>query len=297
MYKCSAKNMAKLIPQREKNGNKTQSGRVLIIAGSKGMWGAAVLSATSAGRVGAGYTSLMTSVRKFPTVKHPDFLTKDISEFLKNSSSNRVTQEFLKIYSAIAVGPGLGFGTKTQKILKVLKNLKPVNVVLDAGALHALALSIDSNAKVYTKLPATWVITPHEGELARILNRFSRVTASQIARNRLKYVTLAREKLGCIVLLKGHHTLIANSNGEIFEIQTGNAALAKAGTGDVLTGIIAGFLAQGLKPIDAACAGATLHGFCADEWVKSGRDYLGLLASDLVEGLPSAISKMRCLQK
>ncbi|MFI5206183.1 MAG: NAD(P)H-hydrate dehydratase, partial [Candidatus Paceibacterales bacterium] len=110
--------------------------------------------------------------------------------------------------------------------------------------------------------------------------------------NRIHYLKLAQKKLGCTVLLKGSHTLVCDGD-KIIEIQTGNAALAKAGTGDVLTGMIAGFMAQGVQPLNAAVLAATLHGAMADSWVKSKRDQGGLMASDLLTMLPETIFKFR----
>jgi NAD(P)H-hydrate epimerase len=244
----------------------------LIVAGSPGFYGAAVLSATAAARVGAGYTHLVTHLKKFSNQKKPDFLTSEISE---------VGLEKLR-FDAVAVGPGLGLGAQTEKIIKKLMKLKADRVVLDADALTVIA------KKNIFPLPPSWILTPHEGELSRLL----KIPVGKIRKNSVKYLQDAQKKYGCIVLLKGAETRVSNGK-TVVEIGSGNPALAKSGTGDVLTGMIAGFLAQNINPLDAACLGAFIHGFAADEWVRAKNDPLGLLASDLVSLLPKAIYKLR----
>ncbi len=261
------------LPKRVKNDNKTRGGHSLIIAGSRGMWGAAILAATAAARVGSGYTSLLTSNNNFPTLRGPDFLTADLS----------TTKAKLNKFTAIAVGPGLGRGTFTTKVLRFLLEKKFPHVLLDADALNTLA---NLNIK---KLPPSWILTPHEGELSRLLN----ISANKIRLNRKFHILQATKKFACVVLLKGEKTLIAQQN-KITEIKSGNVALAKAGTGDVLTGMITGFLAQGLSPLDAACLGTYVHGDIADDWVrKKNNDYLSLIPSDILTALPAKLSEIR----
>lgn len=273
MLSSFGKSQAKsLLPRRRKTDNKSQGGRCLIIAGGEGMFGAAVLSATAAARAGAGYTILMTDLKQFPICKHPDFLTVDLK---KNKIKN------LK-FNSVVIGPGLGVSTLTLKLLKELMKLKVQNVVVDADALNVCAQQkIDS-------LPQTWVVTPHEAELARLLC----VSSEQIKKNRLKFAQMAQKKLGCVVLLKGHQTVVASAQ-KIQKIKSGNVSLAKAGTGDVLTGIIAALMAQGLKAVEAATLGAYLHGAVADYWIMQKNDELSLMASDMLDLLPLVIKKIR----
>ena len=156
--------------------------------------------------------------------------------------------------------------------------------------LIADALTVSAKERLFP-LPKTWILTPHEGELSRILN----ISAAKIRKDRTKYLRLAQKKCGCIVLLKGHETLVAAAT-EIYKIDTGNVALAlaKAGTGDVLTGMITGFLAQGLTPLNATLLGASLHGKIADDWVlRAKKDYLSLMASDLVDLIPTTLHRLR----
>ena len=179
----------------------------------------------------------------------------------------------------------MGPGFKNHKtMLKLIKLLIPLKcpVVLDAEALNALA------SRKAIRLPQNWIMTPHEAELARLMG----VTSQDIQKRRQYFVKLAQKKWGCVILLKGHQTLIASAD-KIFQIQSGNAALAKAGTGDVLTGMILAFLSQKLEPLQAASLAAFIHGRIADQWLKNKKDVLSLTASDLIDQLPEELYKIR----
>jgi ADP-dependent NAD(P)H-hydrate dehydratase len=269
--KITLQSAKKILPRRKMEDNKSSAGKSLIIAGSRGMFGAAVLAATAAYRVGSGYVTVMTDVSKFSSSRHPEFLTMDWKEKIP-----------IDLKFAICIGPGLGQTPRTKRLLQQLLKNRPPYVVVDADALN-----LCSEYEWYN-FPVTWIATPHEGELARLL----KVSAKWIRENRLLALEKAQRKLGCVILLKGAKTLI--SNGEnVAEIQSGNPSLAKAGTGDVLSGMITGFLAQGLLPFAAATLGAYVHGRMADDWIKSGRDVLSLMPSDLVSALPVTLFKIR----
>lgn len=265
-----------LFPRRLKTDNKSAGGKSLLIAGSQGMFGAALLAAKAAARVGSGYVTLMTDQKKFRTDRNPDFLVVDWQK--KNLVKIRP--------SSVGIGPGLGQSKRALGLLKQLLKSQIKNVVVDADALNLIAKN------KLGPLPKTWLVTPHEGELARLLG----LSVKKIRNDRMRAIQLAQKKLACAVLLKGQGTLIANGSN-IFEIQSGNSALAKAGTGDVLTGMITGFLAQGLSVMEAACLGAFVHGWMADQWVREKKDPLSLMASDLLEILPKALWKIRRSQK
>lgn len=266
------KSAQKLLPTRKKNANKSHGGKALIIAGSEGMFGAAILAAKSASRMGAGYVTLFTDSKKFPVTKNPDFLCKDYK-------SNKIKD---LVFNAVAIGPGLG---KSKHALKLLKNLLAftnAKVVVDADALNLCA---ENNIK---ELPPGWIITPHEAELARLL----KVKIDLIKKDREFYAEYAQKKLHCTVLLKGHNTLIATPH-KLFVVKSGNPSLAKAGTGDVLTGMICALVSQGLDSPDAAALAAYVHGYTADQWLRDKKDILSLMASDLVDMIPSALFKIR----
>ena len=233
------------------------------------MFGAAVLAASAAARVGAGYVYLMTDTNNFIWKNHPDFILLPRS-FRKFSD-----------FSSIAIGPGFGLGADSLRILRALLKAAPKKVIVDADALTLIAKHNIS------ELPSTWVLTPHEGELARLL----KTSAQKIRANRKFFAIKAQKKFGCVILLKGAGTLIA-SGKKVAHVKAGNSALAKAGTGDVLSGLIAGLLAQGLSAEDAAFVAATIHGSAADQWIKR-KDHLSLMASDLLELIPKIILKFR----
>lgn len=259
----SKNNLKTLLPIRTPLSNKTAGGKCLIIAGSKGLWGACYLSAIAASRVGAGYIYLPDKTKNLQLF--PDFLSFNLT-----SNTN------LEKFAAILFGPGLRVNATNQKIFKnIEKNFKKP-VIIDAGGLSFIK-----------KLKPNWIITPHEGELSKLIGK----TSFEIRENRLEAVQVAQKKFGGIIVLKGHQTLIATKT-HVYKIKTGNKALAKAGTGDVLSGMIVGFLSQGLSSENAVKLACGLHGDLADQWVLS-KDYLSLMPSDLLEMLPQAIFSLR----
>jgi ADP-dependent NAD(P)H-hydrate dehydratase len=260
----------KLLPTRSVKGHKALYGKSLIVGGSPGMMGALVLCAKAASRIGSGYVYVQSLGAIFSALKNPDFLT---------SKSKKID---LEKFNAIAFGCGLGKRASAGTFLKKLLKESPDKVVLDADALNLLAKSKNAT------LPSSWILTPHEGELARLLG----VSSKEIKADREKFLIKAAKKYKCIVLLKGMPTLITNGK-VIYKVSSGNAALSKAGTGDVLTGMICGLLAQGLSPLDAALVGAELHGQAAALWLKDKNDIVSLMASDLLELLPRVVFKLR----
>ncbi|MBN8540980.1 MAG: NAD(P)H-hydrate dehydratase [Deltaproteobacteria bacterium] len=272
------------LPRRTAKQNKSNGGRSLIVAGSSRYLGAAILAAQAASRVGSGYVTVASADGKSlrnHLVRHPDFLVRDFDSAMIHS---HLESE----YSAIAIGPGLGKKPAIRRLaLRLIKKLMRTSlpVVLDADALNAIA-------EFYTPadglFPSSWIMTPHEGELSRLLN----ISSQRIRNNRESSVRAAREKFGCTIVLKGDRTLIAGRK-DLWVNTSGNSALAKAGTGDVLTGIIVGLLAQQVPAEDAAKLGVFLHGLQADRWVKTGNDHLSLMASDLVARLPKDLFLLR----
>jgi NAD(P)H-hydrate epimerase len=172
---------------------------------------------------------------------------------------------------------------KTKAIIQELKNKNTTHVVLDADAITVCA------KENLFPLPPTWIVTPHEGELARCLN----VSSEWIHENRIEAITRAHEKIGCVILLKGHHTLVKGARDTIYRIRSGNAALAKAGTGDVLAGILTAFRAQGLSATRAAVLAAYVHGATANVWVAQKNDMLSMCASDVIDLLPHVLRRLR----
>lgn len=271
MTKHYSAEMAQLdLPTRGQRDNKTRGGKCLIVAGSSGQWSAGILCARAAARSGAGYTYVYDPKSNFPTARNPDFL---ITKNIKNLSQ----------FSAVAIGPGFHNRRLIRNLIRRLIKLPAINVVLDAEALNAL-----SELKSPLRLLAHWVLTPHEGELSRLIQ----TPSLQIKKNRKDSTERAQKKWGCVIVLKGFKTLITDRN-QTWEIAAGNPALAKAGTGDVLTGIMAALLSQKVPAQKAACLAVYIHGKCAEAWVKSGNDPLSLLASDLVDEIPKTLNRIR----
>ena len=183
--------------------------------------------------------------------------------------------------SSILVGPGLGAGPKTFQWIQKLSK-QPPPVVIDADALTVAA------QKKFSPFPTNWIATPHAGELSRLLQ----ITASEIEADRLSAARKAQQKWGGIFLLKGFHTVVAFPQVTVI-IPFGNAALGKGGSGDVLAGMIAGFLSQGVPLQKAPLLAAALHGWMADQWLRDGKDILSLTPQDLLQMLPQTLKKWR----
>lgn len=261
------------LPLRRDNANKSDFGHLLVAAGRPGFWGAGVLSSFAAFRVGAGYVTWGSFDSPEPALREiPEVLTANLSH----------DEIWNKKISAVAVGPGLGVSEKTAEFIETLKSRQLSAVVVDADAITACV-----DYKLFP-LPKSWIITPHTGELSRVL----KTHAVDIEKDRFAALKAATDVAGCHVLLKGFRSLIG-FEGRCMVIQAGNAALAKAGTGDVLTGMIGGLLAQGLDTLQGAATAAYLHGRLAEEWMRSGMDKSSLTASDLAQLLPQVIHRVR----
>ncbi len=287
MRKITRADARRHLPRRTSGQNKTDGGRSLIVAGSSKYLGAAILSGQAASRIGSGYVTVAAADGKSlrdHLVRHPDFLVRDFDSSLIRSNLESE-------YSAIAIGPGLGKKPAVRRLAwRLIRRLSrtadgKLPVVLDADALNAVAEYYKPSDGDF---PSSWIMTPHEGELSRLLN----ISAQQIRKDRENSVRMAQKKFGCTVVLKGDRTLIATSKN-LWVNTTGNSALAKAGTGDVLTGILVGLLAQQVASEEAAKLAVFLHGLQADRWVKSGNDHLSLTASDLVDRLPKDLFQLR----
>ncbi|WP_413575855.1 NAD(P)H-hydrate dehydratase [Bdellovibrio sp. HCB290] len=263
---------ANLLPAVSTADNKSSRGKSLIMAGSRDYPGAGVLACKAALRMGSGYVILAQKNIEAISWEHPDFIYRDLAQ-IKWSEIG---------HNAILLGPGFGVNDFTAKIIRELIAAKESHVILDADALTVVARS-----KIYP-LPATWIVTPHTGELSRLLG----ISSDEINRDRIAAVVQAQKKMGCVVLLKGNRTLIATEN-EIATVGTGNSALAKSGTGDVLAGIMVSLRAQNMKAPEAALLATYVHGATANIWVNRGNDPLSMTATDVIEILPKVLFQLR----
>ena len=276
------------LPGRIENSHKGIFGSVLNIAGSINYRGAAYLSTISAFKAGAGYVSLASIDKVINCVCTlcPEAVFIPLKEkcgTIKETEYRKII-EILPKYKVLTFGCGISsIGGEQKEIINFVKKLMSKiqntrkSVVIDADGLNIISkLDIE-------KLPVNTLITPHPMELSRLL----KVDIGEIQKNRIEYATIAAKKYNVIVVLKGYNTVITNGD-EVYINRTGNSALAKAGSGDVLTGVISGFLAQGLRPTEAAVLGVYLHGLTGEIASESLTQY-GVNASDLVQFISEGI--------
>ena len=255
--------LLELIPLRGPRDNKYTAGSVLVVGGSPGYTGALCLAARAAFRADAGYVAVAAPEASLPIVE------QQLLEAVKRSLSD--VDEAAERAGAVAIGPGLGRGDDQRALVRRLLDRLDVPVVLDADALDGLEPF---------ERDAPTVITPHEGELGRLLNRDSK----WIAAHRLAALREAVERFRCIVVLKGYGTLVGGPGDDGALVCRGPASLATAGTGDVLTGVLAAFLSKPsvLEPVEVAAAAVVAHAEAA--WAHEPQ--AGLVASDVIEALP-----------
>ncbi len=270
------------------NCHKNDFGHVLILAGSPSMLGAAALVALASMRSGAGLTtigvpeSLNTALQKKIS---PVIMTWPLAQTRTGTVSTKAYSHIisdLKKFQVLAIGPGLSRDKMTQKlILKIIAHC-PIPMVIDADALTALA----DDMSVLEKNSTPKVLTPHPGEMARLTG----LTKTVIEKSRKKVACDFAKKFHCTLVLKGHQSVVASPDGKIYINTTGNAGMAKAGSGDVLTGMIAAFLAQDLDEFTAARLGVYLHGLAGDLAAKE-KTKVSLIAMDIIEKIPAAFKK------
>ena len=278
----------KLLPSRRHDAYKYDFGKVLIIAGSRGMSGAAFLTAKAALRIGAGLVkvALPEGIAHVIENSMPEAMTLRMEETSEGSLAYRNKDrliQYLEWADVVAIGPGLSQHEETiQLILDIVQRLnKPA--VIDADAITALAGKFELIASVKPDI----IFTPHVGEFAVL----SGVVKEKIISDQVTHVRNLARKLGKIILLKGSPTVIASSHERVFVSNTGNPGMATAGSGDVLTGTLVGLLAQGVSANEAAYAGAYIHGTAGD-LAKKEKTEMGLIASDIIEYLPGAIASI-----
>ena len=280
---------ASTLPPRPLSGHKGTFGRVMIVAGSHNYVGAALLAAGSAGRVGTGLVTLAApaslQAAVAPQAVEATHLPLDeTSPGIHSPRSARQVVEAAPACQALLVGCGIGQASDTQEMLRrLLLSWEPLPAtVIDADGLNFLA----GQDGWWYRLTGSAVLTPHPGEMARLTGR----STEEVQSDRTATALEAAERWGCVVAFKGAFTVVASPRGRAYVSPFANPALASAGTGDVLAGAIAGLLAQGLDPMDAAALGVYLHGAAAEAAAHDGR--AGLLAGDLLPALPRAIAAL-----
>ena len=254
-----------LVPRREQGDTKYTAGSVLVVGGSPGLTGAACLAAEAAFRADAGYVAVCVPEASLPVMETL------LIEAVK--APRERLDELADRASALAVGPGLGRAEEEHALVRRLLAERDLPAVVDADALFQLEPG---------RWPAPRVLTPHSGELARLLGE----DAKWVDAHRLEALQRAVDRFQCVVLLKGADTLVGAPGEGVLVSTFGPPALATAGTGDVLTGVISAFLAKGMEARLAAAAGAAAHGRAA----QLAPSQVGLVASDVIESLPLALA-------
>ena len=271
-----------LITPRRADSNKGDYGRVLIVAGSRGKTGAAGLAARAALRSGAGLVTVATPSSCLPVVAGLglEFMTVPLDEDEQGRIAHDAAETILNTDAdVIAMGPGLGRGGGVTAVVKRVLERATVPVVLDADALNVF-----EGGGLVARDGQTLVITPHPGEMARLIGR----STADVNAQRLDTAMQAAASMRACVVLKGHHTIVAAPEDRVFVNSTGNPGMATGGTGDVLTGMIAAWLAQ-LKNAEAACTLAVyLHGLAGDLAAEKIGE-VALVAGDLVDSLGGAV--------
>jgi len=270
--------------RRKTDSHKNDYGHILVLAGSEGLTGAACLSSMAALRSGAGVVTLgiPKSLNSIMEAKTTEVMTKPLSETSQKSLSLLAKKEILKLIpkiDCIALGPGLSVNAQTKKLVRELVAGIKKPMVVDADGLNALV----GNLKIFKK-GLDRIFTPHPGELARLLG----VSSQAIQKNRKNIAISFAKKYNTVIVLKGNNTVVASYDGKTYVNKTGNSGMATAGSGDVLTGIVAAFLAQGLSCFDAAKYAVYAHGLSGDIAAKN-KTQLGLIATDILDSIPAAI--------
>lgn len=264
------------LPPRKEISNKGTYGRVLNIAGSDYMTGAAYLSSVSAMKTGCGYCFLCSNERVINSVsaKTSNIVFVPLKEL----------KEYIQKSDVIEIGCGLGQNRQSKKIFEMFLKYTPVakKIIADADGLNIISQNPD---KFINNGFKNVVFTPHPKEAARLLN------VDSVLDNIEEASKLITEKYNCVTVLKTDRTYVYSPDGRNYTNTTGNNALAKAGSGDVLTGMIAGLIAQGTDIFEASCLGVYLHGLCGDIKANELTQY-SVMAQDLIDAIPQAIKTM-----
>jgi NAD(P)H-hydrate epimerase len=300
-----------LLPERQRYSYKGDYGHVLIVAGSKGKTGAAFMAAKSCLRSGAGLVTIgvpesLADIFQSRVTEEMTLILPDKGNGTLSGKASQVILNFLNEKAdVIAIGPGIGVSADTKKLVKTLLKNCVSPLVIDADGIN----SLQGERDVFIKSKAPIILTPHPGEMARLLNPLTppftkgrdrlatrgrggiTVRISDIEKDRINVALSFAKKTGTYTVLKGVPTIIAAPDGRAYINSTGNPGMASAGTGDVLTGMIAGFLSQGIKPLHASILGVFMHGL-AGNIAASEKGEHSLIATDIIDKIPIAFHSL-----
>ncbi len=274
------------MPLRPPDSNKGTFGNILIIAGARGFTGAAAMAATSALKVGAGLVRLAAPAGIMNALESTllEVVKVSLPQTDKETISLKAVDTLLPHLGktdVVVIGPGITTHRETAKFLfKLLPHISSP-LLIDADAINIFA----QNKKSLRKIRAPFILTPHPGEFSRLVKK----TPQEINLMRIDLAPKWAKEFGGVLILKGAPTIIASPEGEIYVNPTGNSGLASAGSGDVLVGMVSGFLAQNKSLMEASVLGVFLHGLCAELAMDKSNEY-SLTAGDLIDSIPQAIN-------
>ncbi len=294
MKEISFSDICSFFPKRKDDAHKGDFGRLLCITGSLRMPGAAAMASYAALRSGVGLLTTATAEKNISAISSHCFesmylpLRTDENGFITWSGNEEILTELVEKSDAVLIGCGLGI-TKETIILtnNIIKRTKGV-LIIDADGLNAVSNDID----IILKRKENTILTPHPGEMARILN-----TNIQKVQHDREYTIHSAMKLlpEAVIILKGHETIVGCKEG-VYINPTGNPGMSRGGSGDVLAGMVASFAAQGLKPINAAIAGVYIHGMAGDI-AANKYSQSAMLPRDIIECIPEVFRKIEEIRK
>ena len=273
---------------RSADTHKGRTGHLLVIAGSPGKTGAAAMTAMAAMRAGAGLVTLGISESLNPILETQllEVMTAPLPESQNGALGTTAFEKIKKMEAGkkcLAIGPGIGQAGETQRLAKKIISQSQIPMVIDADGLNNIA----GQTQLLKSLKTSMVLTPHPGEMARLMD----VTPAEIQQNRLQCARDFASNFKVHIVLKGAATVIAHPDGSAYINPTGNPGMASGGMGDVLTGVLAGFITQGFTPEAAAHASVYLHGAAADTLSKTVGP-IGYLAGEVMNAIPAEIKKL-----
>lgn len=270
----------KMIPGRNPYSNKGTFGKVLVIAGSTNMSGAAYFSAKAAYRMGTGLVRIYTPSenREILQTMLPEAI---LSTYDCGHIEPQVLKDVISWASVIVIGPGIGKGTDTELILNVVLSNAEIPLVIDADGLNLIA----EHPNLLQNHKQDIIMTPHLGEMTRLIQK----NVPEIAENLIREAEIYAKEQNIVCVLKDARTVVTNGKGTVYLNQSGNSGMATGGSGDVLTGIIAGLLAQGMNVLEAATLGVYIHGLAGDQATTQIGPY-GVMANDIVNGINDIVN-------
>lgn len=278
------KGMEKVLSARPKDSHKGDYGHVFVLAGAIGLTGAAYLASSASLLAGSGLVTLgiPESLNAIMATKLTEVMTLPLPETKEMTLSLKALPKISNILSkvdALAIGPGLSQHAETQKVIRTLLPLIRIPAVIDADGINAIAGGTDILNRLKTKV----ILTPHPGEFARLLG----VSVDEVQKNRISLAKSFTARYNVTLILKGYQTIVAAADGVTYVNETGNPGMATAGSGDVLTGIIAAFLGQRIDYFPAAKYAVYLHGLAGDLAARE-KGQISLVAQDILNNLPQA---------